>query len=95
VYDLHDIVLQLGGVLGEADAPEFEKCADVAIAESPRRLVIELSALERMEPSAVWSVAAVRDRAEHAGVEFILDSPSARVSVALVKEGIRDSFFVR
>ncbi len=95
MYDLHDIVLQLSGELEDGSTPVFDKCADAAIAEHPRRLIVELSALEAMDEPGVWSVAGVRDRAETADVEFVLDSPGERVIDLLERAGIRDSFFVR
>ena len=95
VYDLHDIVVQLSGDLDEGNTPGFGRCADAAIAEEPRRLIVELSALDTMDEAGLEAIVAARDRARAAGVDFILDSPNARITAMLDDAGIRGSFFIR
>jgi anti-anti-sigma factor len=95
MYDLHDIVLQLSGDLDEVNAPGFGRCADEAISEHPRRLIVEMSALDSLDDRGLSSVVDARDRAAVADVDFILDSPNARVTAMLDGAGVRDSFFIR
>jgi anti-anti-sigma factor len=95
MYDLHDIVLQLSGDLDGVDTPGFGLCADAAIAEEPRRLIVEMSALNTMDDSGLDAIVAARDRAAVAGVDFILDSPNARIITMLDHAGVRESFFIR
>jgi anti-anti-sigma factor len=95
MYDLHDIVLQLSGDLDEANTADFGCCADAAISEHPRRLIVEMSALDTIDDNALSSLAGARERAERAGVAFVLDSANATVTTTLERAGIRESFFIR
>jgi anti-anti-sigma factor len=95
MYDLHDIVLQLSGELDRDNTVGFGRCADAAIAEQPRRLIVEMSALDTMDETGLRSVAEARDRAIEASVEFVLDSPNPSITSLLDAAGIRESFFIR
>jgi anti-anti-sigma factor len=95
MYDLHDIVLQLSGDLDAVNTSGFGRCADEAISEHPRRLIVEMSALDTIDDPGLASVVDARDRASHADVDFILDSPNPRISEMLDGAGIRESFFIR
>src|SRR5690349_499831 len=74
MYDLHDIVLQLSGDLDEVNTPGFGRCADAAIAEKPRRLIVEMSALDTVDDPGLTSVLEARDRASSAAVDFVIAS---------------------
>jgi anti-anti-sigma factor len=95
MYDLHDIVLQLSGDLDEVNTPGFGRCADSAIAEDPRRLIVEMSALDTLDRPALDALVDARDRAARAGVDFILDSPNGGILSMLDHSGVRESFFIR
>jgi anti-anti-sigma factor len=95
MYDLHDIVLQLSGDLDEVNTAGFRRCADEAIAEHPRRLIVEMSALDTVDDPGLWSVVDARDRASVADVDFILDSPNPRITTMLEGAGILEGFFIR
>jgi anti-anti-sigma factor len=95
MYDLHDIVLQLSGDLDEVNIPGFERCADEAISEHPRRLIVEMSALESIDERGLRSMTDVRDRATVGNVDFILDSPNPWITTMLDGAGVRDGFFIR
>jgi anti-anti-sigma factor len=95
MYDLHDIVLQLSGDLDEANTPGFGQCVDAAIAEDPRRLIVEMSALDTVDRPGLDEIVDARDRAARAGVDFILDSPNREILAMLDRSGVRESFFVR
>jgi anti-anti-sigma factor len=95
MYDLHDIVLQVTGSLDAFEVAAFDECVDAAIAEEPRRLIVELSALESMDEHGLRAVIGARDRAARADVDFVLDSPSAAVTALLDDADVREGFFVR
>jgi anti-anti-sigma factor len=95
MYDLHDIVLQLSGDLDEVNTPGFGRCADAAISEHPRRLIVEMSALDTIDDPGLSSVVGARERAAGADVDFILDSPNPRISEMLDDAGVREFFFIR
>jgi anti-anti-sigma factor len=95
MYDLHDIVLQLSGDLDGVNTPGFGRCADNAIAEHPRRLIVEMSALDTIDDPGLSSVVDARDRAQAAEVDFILDSPNPRITTMLEGAGILEGFFIR
>ena len=95
MYDLHDIVLQLSGELDEQNSPGFGHCADAAIAEHPRRLIVEMSALDTIDDPGLDSITSARERATDADVDFILDSPNPCITKMLDTAGIRESFFIR
>jgi anti-anti-sigma regulatory factor len=95
MYDLHDIVLQLSGDLDEINTPGFGNCADAAIAEQPRRLIVEMSALDTVDDPGLESITEARDRATVAQVDFILDSPNSSITTMLDSAGIREMFFIR
>jgi anti-anti-sigma factor len=95
MYDLHDIVLQLSGDLDQVNTPGFGRCADAAISEHPRRLIVEMSALDTIDEPGLTSVVEAHERATVADVDFILDSPNSRITTMLDRAGVRDSFFIR
>jgi len=95
MYDLHDIVLQLSGELDDPNTPAFDKCVDAAIDEHPRRLIVEMSALDSLDEAGLGAVVGARDRATSVDVDFVLDSPNALVTSMLDHAGIRESFFIR
>jgi anti-anti-sigma factor len=95
MYDLHDIVLQLSGDLDEVNTPGFGRCADAAIAEDPRRLIVEMSALDTVDDPGLDAILRARDRATREGVDFILDSPNSGILALLDHSGVRESFFIR
>ncbi len=95
MYDLHDIVLQLTGTLDAFEVAAFDECIGAAIAEQPRRLIVELSALEAMDEPGLKAVVVARDRAARADVDFVLDSPGATVTALLDDASIRGDFVIR
>jgi anti-anti-sigma factor len=95
VYELHDVVVQLSGALDETAPPVFDQCVDAAIAEGPRRLIVEMSALDAIDDDGVRSLDAARRRSDQAGVEFVVDTLTSAVSASLEDAGLKGTFFVR
>jgi anti-anti-sigma factor len=95
VYEVHDVTLQLSGELTDSGMAAFESCVDSALADRPRRLVLELSALEGMDGVGVECFIGARDRAEAAGVQLVLDSPNAQARELLADGGDGETFAIR
>jgi anti-anti-sigma factor len=75
VHEPHDVVLQLSGELDLGGVDALADCVGTALADHPRRLVLELSALAFVDVVGSRCLDESRRRAEAAGVELILDSP--------------------
>lgn len=95
VYELHDVVLQLTGDLCADHVGDFRDSAVAAIGERPRRLIVELSAVERCDDDGLQALGSARDRSSAAGVDFVLDSPPPVVRARLDALGVGAHFFVR
>ena len=95
VHTRADVVLQLSGALTYEGSDAFDKCVEWVLADAPRRLVLEASALLALDRSGVASFFKASRRAETASVELVLDSPNELVSTLLEAAGIRDAFVVR
>jgi anti-anti-sigma factor len=79
-----DTVVQLCGELRLDALKSLEACLGVALAEQPRRLVLDLSALSFIDAGGVAVLARTRRRADEGGVGFVLDSPTPFVRVLAV-----------
>jgi anti-anti-sigma factor len=95
VYELHDVALHLSGALDTANKETFDECVRAALADCPRRLVLELSALELADGVGVSCFVEARSRAEAAGVDLILDSPNVTVRQLLDHRGVTQHFRIR
>jgi anti-anti-sigma regulatory factor len=97
VVPIHDdVIVQLSGAL-DIDAIEaFEACMTRLLADKPRRLILELSALTDIDLAGTAGFDRARLAAHVRGVDLILDSPSDLVLVTLhSRANGKDSFFVR
>jgi anti-anti-sigma factor len=95
VYEHHDVVLQLVGELDIAGRSALDECIATALAERPRRLVFELSALEFVDVYGAHAFRHARSEASDAGVEVILDNPNPTVCQLLDWCGVLDGATVR
>ncbi len=84
VHELHDITLQLSGTLDAGNRSGLVECAESAVAEQPRRLVLELSALDEIDADGVSGLFQACESARAAGVDALFDSPSAAVREVLL-----------
>ena len=87
-----DAAQRLPGCGGEA---AFEECVASACGEWPRRLVLELSALESIDAAGIECLLRVRQRVEATGIELVLDSPSDEVASRVALASPDGDFFVR
>lgn len=94
-YELHDVTVQLSGELDLAGVEAFDECVEAACADTPRRLVLELSALEFIDVVGINALLAALRRTDAAGVELVLDSPSPAVATLLGLTCPDGTFFVR
>jgi anti-sigma B factor antagonist len=95
VHELHDVVLQLSGELDLGGVDTLDECVASALAEQPRRLVLELSSLEFADCAAIRCFVRARRSAEAARVELILDTLVPAVRRTLELTGALDAFHVR
>jgi anti-anti-sigma factor len=93
VHATYDVMIQVSGVLDGDSASAFAGCVTAAIADSPRRVVLEVSALEAVDEAGVACFrAAVREAKAH-DVGIVLESPSP-VVLARLRAGDRVPEFV-
>jgi anti-anti-sigma factor len=90
-----DIVVQLCGELDLVSIPSLEECLDVAVAEVPRRLVLDLSALVFIDAAGVAALIRARRHADATGVGMVLDSPIAPVRRVLDLTDLEREFVIR
>jgi len=95
VYELHDVALHLSGELDIANKDGFDDCVGAALEERPRRLVLELSALEFTDVVGVNCFVDARARAQAVGVDVILDSPNDGLRQLLDVRGVTQDFRIR
>ena len=86
VHELHDITVQLSGALTRTSVDALHGCITAALADAPRRLVFELSGLERVDDDSLECFLAARDAAGSSGVTVVVDSPN-RVVRHLLEAG--------
>ncbi len=95
VYAVHDVILQLSGELDLAGRDAFDDCVTTALEATPRRLVLELSALDFTDVVGMRSFVKARLLAEAAGVQLILDSPNRLVRWLLGSGEVLNDFGIR
>jgi anti-anti-sigma factor len=95
VHAQRDVLLQLSGALDLDGADAFGECVAAAIAEKPRRVVLELSGLAPIDLVGAACFRTVAQSAEAAGVQAVLDSPHAQTLAALHDAGGLEPFFIR
>ena len=95
VLEKHDATLILGGSLDATGRDAFEECVASACGEWPRRLVLDLSALESIDAAGIESLSRVRERVEATGIDLVLDSPSEAVLRQVELASHDGDFFVR
>jgi anti-anti-sigma regulatory factor len=79
VFEPHDIALQLSGTLAEDSCLPLAEAVTMALGEQPRRLVLELSALDAIDGAGVDEFVLARKHAGEVGVELVVDSPNDAV----------------
>jgi anti-anti-sigma factor len=95
VYARDDVLLQLSGRLDPEASQAFDECVAAAVAEHPRRIAIDCSALDSVDLSSVdCFIRAQRDAAD-AGIQLVLDSPNPEVQRVLREAVIYDGFVIR
>ncbi|MGZ8764010.1 MAG: STAS domain-containing protein, partial [Acidimicrobiia bacterium] len=90
-----DVVVQLCGELDLDALASLEECLEVAVSETPRRLVLDLSALAFIDAAGVAVLLGARRIAEAAGVGFVLDSPTPPVRRVLEIAKLDAAFAIR
>ncbi len=90
-----DIVVQLCGELDLVAIPSLEECLAVAVAEAPRRLVLDLSALVFIDASGVAALVRAARRADDVAVGMVLDSPIESVRRVLDLTEVDREFVIR
>jgi anti-anti-sigma factor len=95
VFEPHDIALQLSGALDEDSCLPLEEAVTMALGEEPRRLVLELSALDAIDGAGVDQFVLARKQAGDAGVELVVDSPNDAVRAQLDDSGAIGGWHVR
>jgi anti-anti-sigma factor len=90
-----DIVVQLCGALDLDALASLEECLEVAAAERPRRLVLDLSSLDFIDAAGLAAILRARRIAEDRGVEFVLDSPTPPVRGVLDLTGLDGDLVIR
>lgn len=90
-----DIAVQLCGELDLVSIPSLEECLGVAVAEVPRRLVLDLSALVFIDAAGVAALIRSRRRADATAVGMVLDSPIAAVRQVLDLTDLDREFVIR
>jgi anti-anti-sigma factor len=95
VHARDDILLQLSGRLHSQAAQAFDDCVVAAVAEDPRHLVVDCSGLEAMERECVRCFVRARQRADDAGLAFVLDAPNTAVRGVLRESAVDETFSVR
>jgi anti-sigma B factor antagonist len=76
VHEHHDVVIQLSGALDLAGRDPLAACVASALADEPRRLVLELSGLDFVDVVGAACFAVARTAADEAGVELVVDAPT-------------------
>lgn len=95
VHAQRDVLLQLSGELDAGGRDAFDDCAAAAIGERPRRLVLDLSAVEGIDLVGAGCFARAARRAAAAAVHLVLESPSQQVLNLLDNAGLAGSFSIR
>jgi anti-anti-sigma factor len=95
VYEHHDVVLQLSGELDLDGRPALDACIRRSLDDHPRRLVLEMSALVFADVVGADAFADARRRADAAGVELVVDSPTPSVRRVLALCGVLGDLHVR
>lgn len=90
-----DIVVQLCGELDLDAVGSLDECLGAALAEVPRRLVLDLSALSFIDAVGVAALVRARRRAESAQVALVLDSPTPPVRRVLALAEVDAGFTIR
>jgi len=95
VHEHHDVLIQLSGELDLAGRDPLAACVTGALADAPRRLVLELSGLEFLDVVGAACCAATRAAADEAGVELIVDAPNPFVRRVLDLCGAVEGYRIR
>jgi anti-sigma B factor antagonist len=90
-----DVVVQLCGELDLEGAGTLAECLRAALAGTPRRLVLDLSALTFADSTGLATFASARRAADSADVELVLDSPTPPVRRVLELTGLDAQFVIR
>ena len=83
VHATYDVMVQVTGVLDGDAVSAFAGCLTAAIADSPRRVVLEVSALEAVDEAGVACFRAAVQEAKAHEVGIVLESPSQVVLARL------------
>jgi anti-anti-sigma factor len=95
VYALDDVHLQLTGALDSDGVDALGGCVETALAKQPRKLVLDLSALDSVDRCGVHCFAGVLRRSEAVGVHLVLDSPTRAVLEAIASVDGSEAFSIR
>ena len=90
-----DIVVQMCGELDVTALSSLEECLTVAVGEEPRRLVLDLSALDFIDAAGLGVLVRARHLAETRDVAFVLDSPTPSVTRGLARTDLEGQFAIR
>jgi len=90
-----DIVVQMCGELDVTALSSLEECLTVAVGEEPRRLVLDLSALDFIDAAGLGALVRARHLAETRDVAFVLDSPTPSVTRVLALTDLEGQFAIR
>lgn len=95
VFELHDIVLQLSGELDVAQTEHFGACVHAALAEHPRRLIIDLSGLDFGGVAALRAFVSASHEAAGAGAVTVLAFASPILRHMIEVSGVVPLFSLR
>jgi anti-anti-sigma regulatory factor len=84
-YDRRDVVLVLAGDMRRRDTRAFASCVAVVNAERPRRLILDLSALQSFDEPCVAAIAEAGRSCAVAGVELVVLSGAPELRARLAR----------
>ena len=90
-----DVHVQLSGTLDIESTEAFDDCMNTLLAEHPRRLVLDLLAVNAIDEEGVASFTRARSNAKEHGTDFVLDGPNDHVLHALEAGATGTQFVVR
>ncbi len=95
VFDLHDIVLQLSGELDIAGAPHLDQCVRTVLEERPRRLILDVSALEFTDVAGLGCLVRAAREGTRVDSGLVLASPNAMLRRLIDLADVADRFWIR
>jgi anti-anti-sigma factor len=95
VYARVDVLLQLSGRLDAEGSQSFDECVAAAIAEHPRRIRIDCSSLDAVDPASAGCFVRAHRRAAESHVQLTLDAPNPDVERVLRDAAVFDCLMVR